>query len=364
MPKEKVETNKDKLLSDVLNEIEREYGKGSVMKLGDRAAVDIEPIPSGSLLLDDALGIGGYPKGRIIEIFGPESSGKTTLALHAVAEVQKKGGRAAFIDAENAIDPVYAKNLGVNIDELILSQPDSGEQGLDIMLMLVESGAVDLVVVDSVAALVPQAELDGEMGDNQVGLQARMMSKAMRKLAGAMNQNDCTAIFINQLREKVGVIYGNPETTPGGRALKFYSSVRVDIRKADAIKNGTDIVGNKVKVKIVKNKVAPPFKTAVLEIMYGEGISYISELLDLQWLEFIKENRVRGGIQHAYDVVIGPVADDNTMETVQLYLSGILKSDEAVERLRYNKVNNQVSFHTSLALKHLFLESCEEVKHD
>ena len=238
MPKEKVETNKDKLLSDVLTEIEREYGKGSVMKLGDRAAVDIEPIPSGSLLLDDALGIGGYPKGRIIEIFGPESSGKTTLALHAVAEVQKKGGRAAFIDAENAIDPVYAKNLGVNIDELILSQPDSGEQGLDIMLMLVESGAVDLVVVDSVAALVPQAELDGEMGDNQVGLQARMMSKAMRKLAGAMNQNDCTAIFINQLREKVGVIYGNPETTPGGRALKFYSSVRVDIRKADAIKNG------------------------------------------------------------------------------------------------------------------------------
>ena len=271
MPKEKVETNKDKLLSDVLNEIEREYGKGSVMKLGDRAAVDIEPIPSGSLLLDDALGIGGYPKGRIIEIFGPESSGKTTLALHAVAEVQKKGGRAAFIDAENAIDPVYAKNLGVNIDELILSQPDSGEQGLDIMLMLVESGAVDLVVVDSVAALVPQAELDGEMGDNQVGLQARMMSKAMRKLAGAMNQNDCTAIFINQLREKVGVIYGNPETTPGGRALKFYSSVRVDIRKADgelAYKYGVILnylfniedleknMNNNLSVHVVKKKIA------------------------------------------------------------------------------------------------------------
>lgn len=278
MPKEE---NKDKLLSDVLNEIEKEYGKGAVMKLGDRAAVDVEPIPSGSLLLDQALGIGGYPKGRIIEIFGPESSGKTTLALHAIAQVQKMGGRAAFIDAENAIDPVYARNLGVDIDELILSQPDSGEQGLNIMLMLIESGAVDLVVVDSVAALVPQAELDGEMGDLQVGSQARMMSKAMRKLAGLMNHNECTAIFINQLREKVGVVYGNPETTPGGRALKFYSSVRIDIRKADTIKNGTDIVGNKVRVKIVKNKVAPPFKQATLEIVYGEGLSYISELLDL-----------------------------------------------------------------------------------
>lgn len=278
MPKEE---NKDKLLHDVLNEIEKEYGKGAVMKLGDRAAVDVEPIPSGSLLLDQALGIGGYPKGRIIEIFGPESSGKTTLALHAIAQVQKMGGRAAFIDAENAIDPVYARNLGVDIDELILSQPDSGEQGLNIMLMLIESGAVDLVVVDSVAALVPQAELDGEMGDLQVGSQARMMSKAMRKLAGLMNHNECTAIFINQLREKVGVVYGNPETTPGGRALKFYSSVRIDIRKADAIKNGSDIIGNKVRVKVVKNKVAPPFKQAVLEIIYGEGFSYISELLDL-----------------------------------------------------------------------------------
>ena len=275
------EENKDKLLADVLKQIEKEYGKGSIMKLGDRASMDVEPIPSGSLLLDQALGIGGYPKGRVVEIFGPESSGKTTLALHAIAQVQKKGGRAAFIDAENAIDPLYAKNLGVDIDELILSQPDSGEQALNIMLLLIESGAVDLVVVDSVAALVPQAELDGEMGDMQVGAQARMMSKAMRKLAGMMNHNECTAIFINQLREKVGVIYGNPETTPGGRALKFYASVRIDIRKADAIKNGSDIIGNNVKVKVVKNKVAPPFKSATIEIMYGEGISYISELLDL-----------------------------------------------------------------------------------
>ena len=277
---EKVKS-KDELLAGVIKDIEKEYGKGSIMKLGDRAAVDVEPIPSGSLLLDKALGIGGYPKGRIIEIYGPESSGKTTLALHAIAEVQKRGGRAAFIDAENAIDPVYAKHLGVNIDELILSQPDSGEQALNIMLMLIESGAVDLVVVDSVAALVPQAELDGEMGEMQVGAQARMMSKAMRKLSGMMNQNDCTAIFINQLRLKVGVMYGNPETTPGVYALKFYSSVRIEIRKSEVIKNGTEIVGNKVNVKIVKNKVAAPFRKCTLEITYGQGLSALSELIDL-----------------------------------------------------------------------------------
>ena len=269
------------LLKDTIAQIEKQYGKGSIMKLGDRASVDVDAISSGSLKIDQALGIGGFPKGRIIEIYGPESSGKTTLALHAIAEVQKKGGRAAFIDAENAIDPVYAKNLGVQIDDLILSQPDSGEQALEITELLIKSGAIDLVVIDSVAALVPQAELDGEMSDQHVGLQARLMSKAMRKLAGVMNKSECTAIFINQLREKVGIMFGNPETTPGGRALKFYSSVRVEIRKSEAIKNGSDVIGNKVNVKVVKNKVAPPFKTAVVEILYGEGISYVAELLDL-----------------------------------------------------------------------------------
>lgn len=272
---------KDQLLNDALKAIEKEYGKGSIMKLGDRAAVSVDAIPSGSLALDKALGIGGYPKGRIIEIFGPESSGKTTLALHAIAECQKQGGRCAFIDAENAIDPVYAKHLGADIDELILSQPDSGEQALDITELLIKSGAIDLVVVDSVAALVPQAELDGEMGDASVGLQARLMSKAMRKLAGVMNHSNTTAIFINQLREKVGVMFGNPETTPGGRALKFYSSVRLDVRRSETLKNGADAYGNVTKIKVVKNKVAPPFKTATVNIIYGEGISHSDELINL-----------------------------------------------------------------------------------
>ena len=278
---EKEADKKDSLLQNTIKQIEKQYGKGSIMKLGDRANVDIDAIPSGSIKLDLALGIGGYPKGRIIEIYGPESSGKTTLALHAIAEVQKRGGRAAFIDAENAIDPLYAQNLGVQINDLILSQPDSGEQALEITELLIKSNAIDLVVIDSVAALVPQAELDGEMSDSQVGLQARLMSKAMRKLAGVMNRSECTAIFINQLREKVGIMFGNPETTPGGRALKFYSSVRLDIRKSEAIKNGSDIIGNKVNVKVVKNKVAPPFKVAAIEIMYGEGISFVGELVDL-----------------------------------------------------------------------------------
>ena len=344
MAKEKKTAVKDTdaALDDAISQIEKKFGKGSVMRLGDRTAVNVDVIPSGSLTLDKALGIGGYPKGRIIEIYGPESSGKTTLTLHAIAQAQKQGGKAAFIDAEHAIDPVYAKNLGVDIDELILSQPDSGEQALEIAEMLVRSGVIDLIVIDSVAALVPQVELDGEMGDAAVGLQARLMSKALRKLSGVMNKTNCTVIFINQLREKIGVMYGNPETTTGGRALKFYSSVRVEIRRSEQIKQNGEIIGNKANIKVVKNKVAPPFKTTQVDIIYGKGISRDGEILDLAvegdiveksgaWYAYNGE-KIGQGRENAKNFLIEhPAIFEEVEEKVKAQLFGTEEVDEDSE---------------------------------
>ncbi|MGN0373176.1 MAG: recombinase RecA [Enterocloster sp.] len=336
---EKMSVNRDmnheekmKALDAALTQIEKAYGKGSVMKLGDsRANMNIETVPTGSLSLDIALGLGGVPKGRIVEIYGPESSGKTTVALHMVAEVQKRGGIAGFIDAEHALDPVYAKNIGVDIDNLYISQPDNGEQALEITETMVRSGAVDIVIVDSVAALVPKAEIDGEMGDSHVGLQARLMSQALRKLTAIISKSNCIVIFINQLREKVGVMFGNPETTTGGRALKFYSSVRMDVRRIEALKQGGEVIGNRVRVKVVKNKIAPPFKEAEFDIMFGKGISKTGDILDLA----VKENIVeKSGAWFAY----GGSKIGQGRENAKIYLAehpDICSEVEAKVRAKY-----------------------------
>ena len=324
----KDEKDKEKALEQVMADIEKQFGKGAIMKLGGNEHLEIDVTPSGSLTLDIALGVGGYPKGRILEIQGPESSGKTTFALHAIAEVQKIGGRAAFIDAEHALDPIYAKKLGVNINELLLSQPDTGEQALEICEALVRSEAVNIVVIDSVAALVPQAEIEGEMGDSHMGLQARLMSQALRKLSGTISKTKTTAIFINQLREKVGLVFGNPETTPGGRALKFYSTIRLDIRRAEAIKNGENIIGNRTTVKVVKNKVAPPFKSAQVDIVYGEGVSRAGEIVDIATEINLIE---KSGAWYAYKgEKIG-----QGKENVKIYLKENPKLKEELEKKIY-----------------------------
>ena len=326
-------------LDMALKQIEKQFGKGSVMKLGENSDRKIDTTSSGSIALDTALGVGGYPRGRIVEVYGPESSGKTTVTLHAIAEIQKNGGTAAFIDAEHALDPVYAQKLGVNIDELLLAQPDTGEQALEIAEALVRSGAIDIIVIDSVAALVPKAEIEGEMGDSHMGLQARLMSQALRKLSGVINKSNTLAIFINQIREKIGVMFGNPETTTGGRALKFYSSIRLEVRRGEAIKQGTDIVGNKTKIKVVKNKVAPPFRTAEVDIMYGEGISKEGEIVDIgAELEIIQKS----GSWYSYN-------NDRIgqgRENVKAYLKeNPAVRDEIAEKIRQNfGIGNEIGY--------------------
>ncbi|MBT1279911.1 recombinase RecA [Thermoanaerobacter sp. CM-CNRG TB177] len=331
---------KQKALEMAISQIERQFGKGSIMRLGDTAKLNVEVIPTGSLELDIALGVGGVPRGRIIEIFGPESSGKTTLALHMIAEAQKMGGTGAFIDAEHALDPVYAKNLGVNIEDLLVAQPDTGEQALEIAEALVRSGAVDIIVIDSVAALVPKAEIDGEMGDSHVGLQARLMSQALRKLAGVTSKSKTIVVFINQLREKVGIMFGNPETTPGGRALKFYATIRLDVRKVDPIKQGNEIVGNRTRVKVVKNKIAPPFKQAEFDIMYGEGISREGSILDIGTSIDIIE---KSGAWYSY----GDIRLGQGRENAKQFLKENKEIADEIERkirenfnLAYNKIKS------------------------
>ena len=330
-----IEFDKDKkdALDAALLQIEKSFGKGSVMKLGERASLQVEALPTGALSLDYALGIGGLPKGRIIEIYGPESSGKTTVALHVIAEAQKRGGEVAFVDAEHALDPIYAKKLGVNVEELIVSQPDTGEQALEIAEMLVRSNAIDVIVIDSVAALVPKSEIEGEMGDSHVGLHARLMSQALRKLAGVIARTNTVAIFINQLREKVGVMYGNPEVTTGGRALKFYSSVRLDVRKSELIKQGTDVIGARTKVKVVKNKVAPPFKEAEFDIMYGEGISKIGCILDIGVASGIIQ---KSGTWYNYDEERIGQGRENAKQFLKEHPEILAKVEEEVRDILFN----------------------------
>ena len=353
MKDSKLSKEKQEALHNVLSKIEKQYGEGSVMVLGDDVKLDIDSIPTGSLALDIALGIGGIPKGRIIEIYGPESSGKTTLALHMLAEAQKIGGTGAFVDAEHALDPGYAKNLGVDIENLIISQPDTGEQALEITEALVRSNAVDLIIIDSVAALVPKAEIDGEMGAAQIGLQARLMSQALRKLTGAINKSKCTVVFINQLREKVGIMFGNPETTTGGRALKFYSSVRLDIRRSEIIKKGDEMIGNRVRVKVVKNKIAPPFKQAEFDIMYGKGISSVGNILDVaSEADIVK----KAGAWYSY----GEERLGQGRENAKEFLEGnpeLLKEIEHKVRLHYNLIpEDEIEAENTDAKSENFLE--------